>query len=244
MEKRWVEFLSGARAATPILVGVIPFGMIYGVLAVEAGLFPPEAQAMSAIIFAGSSQFIAVQLINNTAAGIVIVFTVAVVNLRHMLYSASIAPYFQQLKMRWKLFLSYFLTDEAYLLSITEFDRRISESEKNINPFDSSSIQDITRHQHWYFLGAGLALWIFWQLSTAIGIFLGAVIPTSWSLEFTLPLTLIALLIPSLKDRSTFITAIVAGTISLIAVSMPYKLGLVASALSGILAGLLVETRS
>lgn len=218
------EFWAGVRAELPILVGVIPFGMIYGVLALGAGLSNPEAQAMSAIVFAGSSQFVATQLLGAHAPGLVILLTVAVVNLRHALYSASVAPFLHDLPARWKWLLAYLLTDEAYAVGILRFLRG-GES----------------KFQHFYFLGAGLALWSSWQLSTTAGIWLGQVIPASWGLDFTLALTFIALLIPTLKGRPALASAAAAGVVSVLANPLPYKLGLVLAALVGILAGMLTQ---
>ena len=92
-----------------------------------------------------------------------------------------------------------------------------------------------------YFLGVGLGLWITWQVSTAVGVFLGAQIPTSWSLDFALPLTFIALVVPALKDRATVVTAIVAGAVALVALTMPFKLGLMTAILVAIGVGYAVE---
>ena len=117
------EFISGVKAELPLMIGVIPFGMIYGILAIAAGLPPSIAQAMSFIIFAGSSQFASAQLFGLGVPAMVNVFTIAVINLRHALYSASIAPYLQRLPTRWKLILAYLLTDEAYAVSILHYQQ-------------------------------------------------------------------------------------------------------------------------
>ena len=117
------SFWAGGRAASPLLVGVFPFGLIYGALALGAGLSPATAQMMSSIVFAGSAQFVAAQLVHESAPGLIIVLTIAVVNLRHMLYSASIAPYIEHLPMRWKTFLAYLLTDEAYATAIIHYEK-------------------------------------------------------------------------------------------------------------------------
>jgi len=241
MKSRLAEFARGVRAELPILVGVIPFGMIYGVLALEAGLTHLQAQAMSAIVFAGSSQIVFAQLVHLAAPGWVIVLTTAVVNLRHALYSASLAPYLQRLRPAWKWLLSYLLTDEAYAVTVIYYQSCpepavLAESEQRI-----ASQPDL---RHYFFLGAGLALWSSWQLSTAAGIFLGAVVPQSWSLDFTLALTFIALVVPNLKDRASLVTALSAGLVALLAFSIPYKLGLMVAALVGILLGLLVEAKA
>jgi 4-azaleucine resistance transporter AzlC len=225
------EFLSGARDELPILVGVIPFGLIYGVLALSAGIPATQAQAMSSVIFAGSAQFITAQLFGHGTPALVIVMTAAVVNLRHVLYSASLAPYLQKLEPAWKWVLGYLLTDEAYAVVITSFRRED-------NPTLGAQVHD---HKHWYFLGAGVALWTTWQLSTAAGIFIGAQVPASWSLDFTLALTFIALVVPNLKDRPSLGAALAAGITALLVYNLPYKLGLVSAALAGILVGMWLE---
>ena len=225
------EFLSGVKDELPILVGVIPFGLIYGVLALSAGIPAVQAQAMSSIVFAGSAQIITAQLFGHSTPALVIVLTAAIVNLRHLLYSASLAPYVDKLRPAWKWALAYLLTDEAYAVSVTHY-------QKQDNPFPGAQVCD---HKHWYFLGAGLALWLTWQLSTAAGIFIGAQVPPSWSLDFTLALTFIALVVPNLKDRPSLGAALAAGVTAVLAYSLPYKLGLVSAALVGILAGVWLE---
>ena len=224
------EFIAGVRAIIPILLGVVPFGMIYGVLAVGAGLTVGAAMAMSSIVFAGSAQFVGVQLIHAGAPGLVIVFTTFIVNLRHILYSASIAPYLARLNPRWKWLLAYLLTDEAYAVTITRYNQEAASSAKSAS-------------RHWYLLGAGLAMWSTWQVSTAAGIFLGAQVPSSWSLDFTIALTFIALVVPALRDRPSVAAALSAGIIAVLAFSLPYKLGLIVAAISGMVVGLWVETR-
>jgi predicted branched-subunit amino acid permease len=239
------EFLAGVRAELPILVGVFPFGMIYGVLAMGAGLSPVVAQAMSAIVFAGSAQFLAVQLIAGSTPWLVIVLTVFIVNLRHLLYSASVAPQLESLPARWKGWLAYLLTDEAYAVAMTRY---ISPSSRPAGLDEmptpgAEEKKDARRNAHWFFFGAGLALWSTWQLSTALGIFLGAQVPASRSLDFTLPLTFIAIIVPAIIDRPTMAAATTAGLVAVLAYGLPYKLGLMAAALMGILAGLGVEAK-
>lgn len=223
--ERLREFLAGVRDELPILVGVVPFGMIYGVLALGSGLGVPEAQAMSTVLFAGSAQFISVQLFGAQAPVGVVVLTAFVVNLRHALYSASLAPHLRHLGRGWKVLLSYLLTDEAYAVAITRYNRAASSPQG-----------------HWYFLGAGLALWSSWQASTAVGIFLGAQVPEGWSLDFTLALTFIALLVPNLRDLPGLAAALAAGLAAVLLRLLPYKLGLVAAACVGILVGLACES--
>ena len=226
MNERSKYFWAGVRAEIPLLIGVFPFGMIYGALALNAGLSEAAAQLMSSMVFAGSAQFITTQLVHESAPGFVIVLTIAVVNLRHMLYSASLAPYLSSLSTRWKALLSYLLTDEAYAPTIIHYEKEGAQL-----------------FSHWFLLGAGLVLWTNWQISTALGIFLGTAIPDSWSLDFALPLTFIAMVVPVLKNRPAIAAAISAGVVALIAYSLPFSLGLILAALVGIGVGTYLEGR-
>ncbi len=226
MSKPAEQFWAGVRAEIPLLIGGFPFGMIYGALALDAGLPASAAQAMSSIVFAGSAQFITTQLVHESAPGLVIVLTIAVVNLRHMLYSASLAPYLASLSTRWKVLLSYLLTDEAYAPTVIHYEKA-----------------GMTPYGHWFLLGAGLTLWTDWQISTALGIWLGTAIPESWSLDFALPLTFIAMVVPVLKDHPAIAAALSAGIISLVAYRLPYQLGLILAAFVGIAVGTLLERR-
>ncbi|WP_196385480.1 AzlC family ABC transporter permease, partial [Ralstonia solanacearum] len=111
---RAAEFRAGVLALAPMLLGVVPFGLIYGVLATSAGMPAWLAVAMSAVVFGGASQMILVQLWAGGAPALVIAATVSMVNLRHALYSASIAPALAHLPRRWKWLIAYLLTDEAF----------------------------------------------------------------------------------------------------------------------------------
>jgi 4-azaleucine resistance transporter AzlC len=222
------EFWGGVRAQLPILLGTSPFGVIYGILAMEADLPVPIILAMSMIVFAGSAQFIAAELFKTATPGVIIVLTTFVVNLRHMLYSASLAPYVRHLSSAWKYLLSFLLTDEAYAVTVVHYEKSTPESARQSN-------------RHWYFLGAGLTLWISWQISTLVGVVVGTEIPESWSLDFALPLTFIALVIPVLRDRPAVLAALTAGLVAVIAHGLLYNLGLIAAVLTGIAAGVISE---
>ena len=221
------ELVAGIKAELPIAIGVMPFGLIYGVLATGAGLSPLLTLATSSIIFAGSAQFIGVPLLAAAAPVPVIWMTTFIVNIRHMLYSASLAPRVQHLSQPWRWLLAYLLTDEAYAPTIIHYD------ENEPNPY-----------QHYFWLGAGVTLWLQWQLSTSAGILFGAIVPETWSLDFTLALTFIGMVVPALKDRPSVAAAVVGGVVAIIAHPLPYKLGLMVAALCGIAAGVLLENRS
>jgi predicted branched-subunit amino acid permease len=236
-----LEFWDGVRAELPLQIGVVPFGMIFGVLAMAAGIPFGGSLAMSSIIFAGSAQFITTQLYALNTPTLVILLTIFVVNLRHALYSASVAPYLKSLKPAWKWLLAYLLTDEAYAVTILHYQQTDARALSITGEASQPTPASIPDHRHWFFLGSGLTLWAFWQVSTLIGIYLGAVIPDSWSLDFTLALVFIAIIVPALKDRPAWGAAIAAGVVFLFVANLPLKLGLIVASLAGILTGMLLE---
>lgn len=221
------QFLAGIRAELPIILGVLPFGLIYGVLAISAGLSPLLAAATSVIVFAGSAQFIGVQLISAGTPALVIWVTTFIVNLRHLLYSAAMAPHAAHLSRRWQLLLGYLLTDEAYVVTALHYDRDHTPQE----------------NRHWFWFGAGITLWTSWQLSTLAGVFFGTQVPESWSLDFTLALTFIGMVVPLCRYRPNLAAALIAGAVGILTHAWPYRLGLMAATLSGITAGVLLERR-
>ena len=218
------EFLTGVRDQLPLLLGVVPFGLIFGALAISVGVSPAAAQGFSLFVFAGSAQFIAVSLIGESASALVVIATIALVNLRHALYSASLAPSLAKLGRPWKLALGWLLTDEAFAMA----SRRYRSGE--------------LENAHWYTLGTGLTLWAAWQISTAVGITLGASLPQGLSLDFALPLTFLALVVPSLVDRPTLAAALAAGLLGLALFNLPFRLGLVGATIAGVGLGLALES--
>ncbi len=219
---RRAEYFAGVRAELPLLLGLFPFGMVYGVLALAAGLPVWAIVFMSAIFLAGSGQLVFVQLFGVATPYSIIATTVSVVNLRHLLYSASLAPYLDHLPTRWKMLLSFLLTDEAYAAAVPRFR-------------DGPA----TPYRHWFLLGTGTTLWTGWFTSGIAGVLIGRSIPASWSLDFSIALTFIALLVMSLQRKSEIIAAIVAAGAALLLQPLPYKLWILAAALIGIVVGVL-----
>jgi 4-azaleucine resistance transporter AzlC len=223
-----VALVSGARTIAPVLLALLPFGVAFGATATESGLSALEALGMSVFIAAGAAQLAVLPLLSAGASVAVVVLTVLIINLRLMLYSASLAPHFRSLPLGWKGFLSYHLTDQAYAATITRFDAgETREPDKR-----------------WYYLGVGLSVWTTWQAATMTGVFLGAWASEDWSLDFVLPLIFIALAVPAIKDRTTGATALAAGVAALVFAVLPLNLGLIAAALVGIAGGLAAETLS
>ena len=212
----------------PLVLGAIPFGILFGVLALTAGLPYWATQAMSVFVFAGSSQFIAVGMIAQAAAFPLIVLTTFVVNLRHALYGASVAEYIGELPKRWRALLAFGMTDESFAVTITRY---------------RDHVRGDAAFKHWYFLGADLAMFVPWQISTALGFFAGQALgdPLALGLDFAFPVVLIAILIPQLRERTDVVSAIVAGGVAVIASGLAGKLGLLLAMVAGILCGIGLE---
>jgi 4-azaleucine resistance transporter AzlC len=215
----------GVVDVLPLIFGTAPFGAITGVAAVDAGLGFPETMALSVLVFAGASQLAALELLSSDAHLAVVVVTAAVINLRMMMYSASIAPYFERFSAAWRAGLSYLLTDPSYALSIVEF-----RSDRDID------------HRA-YYLGVATTLWVTWQLTTVVGFVLGAGVPDGWQLDFLVPLVFLALLLPAIEDRASLAAGLVGGGVAVAGLGLPLNLGLVVGAAAGILAGVVLDDR-
>jgi predicted branched-subunit amino acid permease len=216
-------FLRGARDTLPLLPGTVPFGLIYGATALAAGMPAWLTQAMSVVVFAGSAQFAVVLLVAGGASALTLVLTATILNLRHLLYSASLGPTLRGSPRGWRLLLSYVLVDEVYGVVVGRM------------------LALPLRQRLRYMLGSGTTLWVAWQLSTLVGILIGARIPAGWSLDFAATLTFIALLVPLLRDRALIGAALVAGVVAALTLAAPLKLGLVAAAIAGIIVGMALD---
>lgn len=220
------EFWAGARDIIPLIVGAIPFGIIFGTLATAAGLSLTGTLAMSIFVFAGSSQFIAVGLVAAKTIWPLIVLTTFVVNLRHLLYAISLLPHVKQLPQVWKVLVAFWLTDETFAVGI----RRYQSSEPS-------------NFKHWYYAGAALAMYLNWQVCTLLGITAGQLVPNAadWGLDFAMSVTFIGMVVPYVKNKPMGMAVTVAGVTALLGYGLPHKLGLMIAAITGISAGILCE---
>lgn len=226
MPSRRETFTAGALAVSPMVPGVVPFGLVAGLTAMATGLTAAQAMTMSVTMFAGAAQLATLQLVAEGAVPAVIVLTALTINLRFAMYSASLAPHLYHLGPAWRLPLAYFLVDQNYALSINRFQY----DDRGPDPYG-----------HWYFLGGGVTMWLSWQTATLVGIFMGGGIPRDWSLDFAIPLVFMAVLVPGLRHRFHVAAALTGGIVATAAGSLPFNLGLVTGALSGIAAGALLE---
>ena len=210
----------------PVLLGVVAFGIICGVAMVASGIPPLAAMLMSLLVFAGASMVASAQLLASGTPALLVILTTLFINLRFMMYSASLRLHFSHEPLRWRLLMAYLQADNVYGLTLMRF-----------------SDDPQAPGQRDYFLGAALVVWLGWQLSVLAGILVGAGVPASWRLEFAAPLAFIALSIPLLQDRAMVAAAIVAGLTVIAAHAAPFKLSIAAAALAGITAGMLFEKR-
>ncbi len=219
------DFLTGARDSLPILLGVVPFALICSVAAVSVGLTPFEAAGMSFVVFAGASQLAVLQLIGEGALWIVMLLTAWIINLRFTMYSASLAPYLQKEPLHRKIPFVYILSDQAFGVTMSHF------------------ANEVPANPAWYYYGAAATIWLTWIISAILGALLGAFVPASWGLDFAFPLSFMALMFASLKDRPTLIAALVGGITAVITKGLPYNLGLILAATLGITAGVFAEKK-
>lgn len=213
------DFFKGVKDVSPMITGVVPFGLIYGATAVKHGLTTLHSIVMSQIIFAGASQIALISQMAVDASIFVCIATVVMVNLRMLMYSASISPYFRKENIFLKWFASYFLTDQAYGVAIVKYNE-----DKNINHI-------------MYYLGAGITMWVTWQISTILGIFVGKTLPQRLFLEFAIPLTFLALLRPFLNKHYFVITALTSGMAMVFLKHLPFNAGFFIAVFLGVLSG-------
>jgi 4-azaleucine resistance transporter AzlC len=223
------SFYEGMRDTLPLIIGAIPFGIIFGTLAGGAGLSAAGAIGMSLFVFAGSAQFVALGMLANGAAWPLIVLTTLVVNFRHLLYSATLLPYLQHLPRRWQAALAFGLTDETFAVSVVRWQ----------NP-------EAPTHKHWYQLGSMLFMYVNWNLCTIIGVVAGRLLQdiAAWGLDFAMLAAFIGMLIPYFKDRPNYCAMLAAGVCAIVLHGLPHKLGLIVASLVGVGAGVLAERLS
>lgn len=221
-------FFAGIRSTLPAAPGTATFAMICGAAMVGAGMPPLAAIAAGALVYGGTIQLASVQLLSTGAPFLVILGACLVINLRFVMFSASIAPYLRRSPLLRRVLMSYAMSDNGYAAAITRFTRpeheKAPQSEREA-----------------FFLGAALSIWIAWQTATVAGVMLGAAIPPGWHLEFTVALTFLALGLANIHDKATLAAAVVAGVTAVAAADMPFRMGLILAAAAGVAAGMATE---
>lgn len=206
-------FKEGATAVFPLAFGVFPFGMIFGATAIKAGLSSFEAVASSILIVGGSAQILAVTLLKENAATAIIIFSALMINLRHMIYSASLSDLSKEHPKRTLGMLSYFLTDECFVTLNNKMQRK-----EKISPG--------------YFFGAGLTLWTLWQVSTYLGTMLGHQLPAWLHIQHFSDFIFLAIIVHAVRSKEVIFGVTLACIISALLFFLPYKLNILIAAIS------------
>jgi len=216
-------FFKGVLDVSPLMIPVVPFGLIFGILAIDIGFSPLATMGMSLIIFGGASQIVLLQLFSGGASSLVIISSVGAVNSRHLLYGAVVSEHVSDLKLIWKIVISYFLIDQAFARS-NEYLRISTEKNK-----------------YFHLIGGGATCWVIWQSTTFLGIILGAAIPEKLGLSFAVPLTFIAILVNDFRKILNVIVIIVSGLVATIGFNyIPYKAYVIVAAFAGLFTAMIL----
>ena len=216
-------FLEGIIDVSPLMIPVIPFGLIFGVLSIEIGFTPVETMGMSLVIFGGASQIVLLQLFSGGASSLVIISSVGAVNSRHLLYGAVVSEHLSDLKLIWKIIISYFLIDQAFAIS-NEYLKKNKQSNK-----------------YFHLVGGGATCWVIWQSTTLLGIVLGEAIPDKLGLSFAVPLTFLALLVNDFRKLINVVVIIISGLVATIGFNyIPFKAYVIVSALIGLFTAMIL----
>lgn len=228
VREREAAFARGARAAGPSLIATAVWGLVTGVAMVNLGLSMAQAIGMSLLVYAGSAQLATLPLIAGAAPIWVIWLTAAIVNLRFMVFSAALYPFFRRFSMARRLLLGSVNTDMGFALFLSRH-AGAPEAERG------------STAQVWFFLGTMLSTWVVWQLTSIAGVVLAARVPAEWGLGFAAIIALIALVTPMIAGAPTIVGALCAGTVAVAASGMPLRLGLLAAVVVGIGGAMLTE---
>lgn len=219
--------LDGVRDIAPLMVPGIPFGLVLGLNIKESGIDVLAGWSSSWIIFGGASQLALVDLVGNGASAIVIIVSVALINARHLMYSAALRPRFADFPTWFRYLAPYFLIDQVFAITS-------ASTQLEARPM---------RYQIWHYLGCGAAVFALWQAAVGLGVFVGDVVREDWSLNFAVPLLFAGLLALSIKDRPGLFASIVAGIVAVVARELPQRSGLLLAIVLGVAAGGLAESR-
>lgn len=219
-------FWAGGRDSWPFVFVAGPFGLLFGVLATEAGLNLVEVMVFTTTVFAGAAQFTALQLMQEQAPTLIVLASALAVNLRVAMYSASLTPYLGAAPLWQRACAAYLTVDQSYALSIARYE--------------SEPAMDL-RQRMAYFFGTNLLIAPTWLTSSFLGALLGARIPPSWALDFAMPIAFLAMIAPMLRTPAHRVAALVAIVVSVLAVGVPYNLGLLVAGSAGMIAGARME---
>lgn len=229
MAYRSKQFWLGAVETLPLVAAAFPFGIVFGAMAQGNGLGFAATAGMSAIVFAGASQFIALALLASAATLPIVVLTVFIVNLRQMLYSANLMHHVTHWPQYQRAVLAFWLTDETFAVVSDRINRHPDEP-----------------GLRWFYLGSALFMYSFWQISTVLGFTLGEQLPglADWGLDVAMIVAFVGIVVPALKARADWACAATALVAALLTHDWPHQTGLLCSSLVAITVGVLLDRRA
>lgn len=228
--ERRAAYLRGARAATPALVPTAIWGLVAGVAMIKTGLTTAQALAMTLLVYSGSAQMASLPLIAAGAPVWIALLTAGVVNLRFIIFSATLWPYFGRLPLRKRLVLGYLSADIGLAVFVARYAGAPAEERGNLE-------------QRWFFFGIISATWLSWQPMSILGILLAEGIPGHWGLDFAAILALIAITAPMFAGRPAIAGCLTAGAVSVAAAALPLKLGLLLAVVAGVAVAMALDTQ-
>lgn len=207
-----------------MFVPAVPFALVFGVVVGESGVAPLLGWSSSPLIFGGAAQITLLSLLGEGASVAAAVTAALIVGARHLLYSVTLAPRFQN-QPRWFRWVGpYMLIDQVFALVMLRQDY-VGADFRN------------------YYLAAGLTFWALWMLTTAAGLFLGPLVPEAWNLTFAAPVLFLSLLVTAVDRWEKVAVAALAAALTLFFADMPNRSGLLIGAVMGIAFGLVLELR-
>ncbi|MFL2525544.1 MAG: AzlC family ABC transporter permease [Pelagibacteraceae bacterium] len=219
-------FFQGIKDVLPLNIPVVLFGIFYAVLCIELGFPAYFAIGTSLIIFAGGSQLIFITLLAAGAVPWVIFGSVIMNNTRNILYGAVFSKYIENKNGMWKFVLSFFLTDQCFAVSNEYLKKNYDK-----------------KYSHYHMLGSGITVWVIWQLSNLIGIWLGDIVSDQLSLNFFVAITFLALIAKDLGKLDHFLVILLSATCSLIFYNLPLKAYVIVAATAGIILAYLINKK-
>lgn len=221
-------YWQGFRAGLPFVLVVAPFGLLFGVVATEAGLDIVQTMVMTVLVIAGASQFAAVQLLSDNAPTFVVILTGLAVNMRMAMYSASLTPHLGKASLGKRALVAYFLVDQSYAVSVAEYENAPAR------PLPEKLA---------YFFGSVSPIAPLWYGFTYVGAVAGKAIPPEYALDFAVPITFIAIVAPALRSLPQISAAFVSVSVALLLAWLPYNSGLMIAALLAMMTGAAIEKR-
>ena len=242
------SFLIGARDTLPLIIAAVPFAIVYGALAISQGLSEWMVMGMSVFVFAGASQFVAVTLLASATFYPIILLTVFIVNLRHMLYAASLMPQVAKVPQLLRVPMAFWLTDETYA-AVAAMSNRFSHGvvddvDNTGDVRDKNNTKNIQFTP--FYIGSGMAMYSSWVFFSWLGVTLGQSNPdiTNWGLDIAMVVAFIGIVVPHLKNQADWACALTAGVSALLTHSWPHQTGLLFSSFVAIVVGVLLSNRS